>query len=123
MTESSSNNLFSSKFRLKTKNDFEVFFLNSKSRTLGSVKIFYAKSKLADVSRIGISISSKYFNSVQRNSLKRLIREFFRKSKDKFIMMDVVVTVRYSSDLSLYWNSFLAKVKIDLTNILVSINK
>ncbi len=122
MTESSSNNLFSPKFRLKTKTDFEVFFLNSKSRTLGSVKIFYAKSK-HDVPRLGISISSKYFNSVQRNSLKRLIREFFRKSKDQFFMMDVVVTVRYSSELSLDWNSFLAKVKIDLVNVLASINK
>lgn len=121
MTASSSNNLFSKKFRLKSKRDFENFFLKAKSRTLGSIKIFYLFKTADELPRLGISISAKYFNSVQRNSLKRLIREYFRKSKDKFFMMDVVVTVRYSSNLSLDWDSFLAKVKIDLDTVLVSI--
>lgn len=121
MTESLSKNLFSPKFRLKTKKDFEVFFLSSKSKTLGSVKIFYAKCKVVETSRIGISVSSRYFNSVKRNSLKRLVREFFRNSKNQFFMMDVVVTVRYNSELSLDWSSFLAKVKVDLMNVLISI--
>jgi ribonuclease P protein component len=121
LTASSSNNLFSKKFRLKSKRDFENFFLKAKSRTLGSIKIFYLFKTADELPRLGISISAKYFNSVQRNSLKRLIREYFRKSKDKFFMMDVVVTVRYSSNLSLDWDSFLAKVKIDLDTVLVSI--
>jgi ribonuclease P protein component len=121
LTESSKNNLFSKKFRLRSKTDFDDFFILAKPKTLGSIKIFYAKSK-NDVSRLGIAISGKHFNSIQRNSLKRLIREFFRTSKDQFFMIDVVVTVRYSSNLSLDWKSFLAKVKIDLSNILVSIN-
>jgi len=74
-------------------------------------------------SRIGISISGKYFNSFQRNSLKRLIREFFRTSKNLFLLMDVVVTVRYSKDVILSWGDFLKKVKQDLKSVLISIAK
>lgn len=122
MVESLKSNNYSKNFRLKYKNEFKVFFDSAKSKTLGSVKLYYVKSLIKKQPRLAISVSSKYFNAVQRNSLKRFIREFFRTSKDLFFMMDVVVSVRYSSNLSLSWRSFLNKVKTDLMHILASIN-
>ena len=109
--------------RLRSQQDFKLFFEQSKFRTLGSVKLFYAKSNATISPRLGISISGKYFNSVQRNSLKRAIREYFRTSKNLFLLMDVVVTVRYSKDHVLTWGDFLKKVKLDLSNILISLAK
>ncbi len=109
--------------RLRSQQDFKLFYEHAKFRTLGSVKLFYRMNDVNVGSRIGISISGKYFNSFQRNSLKRLIREFFRTSKNLFLLMDVVVTVRYSKDVILSWGDFLKKVKQDLKSVLISIAK
>ena len=87
------------------------------------MKIFYAKNDELPIPRIGIAISGRFFNAVQRNSLKRVIREFFRLSKDCFFMMDVVVTVRYSKELveKNSWKSFLSRVRNDLGMVLSTI--
>lgn len=84
--------------------------------------MFYLMKKDVIHPRLGLAISGRYFNSVQRNSLKRTIRNFFRISKDKFLMMDVVITVRYSSEHALTWRLFLNKVKNDLEQLLSVLN-
>ena len=46
-----------------------------------------------DITRLGITASKKVGNSVKRNRIKRLIREFFRLNKHKFPKgYDVVIT-------------------------------
>jgi ribonuclease P protein component len=45
--------------------------------------------------RLGVTVSKKVGNAVIRNRCKRIIREIFRKNKDKFPLgADVVVVVR-----------------------------
>ena len=114
---------FSKNNRLRKKVDFESLHIDSKSKSFGSVKIYYKKSLSPNGSRLGISLSSKYFNSVERNSLKRVIREFFRKNIVLFVQIDLVVAVRYSKiDTKCSWKTFLSKVRSDLKKIVNTLN-
>jgi len=44
--------------------------------------------------RIGITVSRKVGNSVNRNRIKRLIREFFRNHRDLFLSADYNIIAR-----------------------------
>ncbi len=64
-------------FRLKKQSDFQKLF-NKGSRAFSpSLTIVYRK---ADKTTMGISVGKKHGKSVQRNRIKRLIREAFRHS-------------------------------------------
>jgi len=43
--------------------------------------ISYAQNSKNDASRLGITVTKKTGNAVERNRIKRLIREFFRKNR------------------------------------------
>ena len=48
-------------------------------------------------SRLGITVSRKFGNSVQRNRFKRLVRESFRTVRSDLLgKYDIIVTARYS---------------------------
>ncbi|MEK6790962.1 MAG: ribonuclease P protein component [Deltaproteobacteria bacterium] len=52
--------------------------------------------------RLGLAVSSAVGNSVERNRIKRLVREFFRLNKDTFPQsMDLLVTVRSGAGAAL----------------------
>ena len=62
-------------FRLKKQSDFQKLF-NKGSRAFSpSLTIVYRK---ADKTTMGISVGKKHGKSVQRNRIKRLLREAFR---------------------------------------------
>ena len=64
-------------FRLKKQSDFQKLF-NKGSRAFSpSLTIVYKK---ADKTTMGISVGKKHGKSVQRNRIKRLLREAFRLS-------------------------------------------
>jgi len=44
--------------------------------------------------RIGITVSRKVGNSVYRNRIKRLVREFFRNNRDLFLSADYNIIAR-----------------------------
>lgn len=62
---------------LKTTNDFSVVYQNGQS-TADRQLVLYWKSNNSLQNRIGISISKKVGNSVERHRLKRLIKECYR---------------------------------------------
>ncbi len=52
--------------------------------------------------RLGLAVSSAVGNSVERNRIKRLIREFFRFNKDRLQRsVDLLVTVRSGAGAAL----------------------
>ncbi len=112
---------YSKSYRLKSKSDFDEFFLASKNIILGTIKLFYRSSE--NVPRIGISVSSKFFNAVRRNILKRQIRELFRHNKDLFKSMDVVISIRYSMMAKDNWPAYKRRVLQDIKSALTTIKK
>ena len=61
--------------RLKKQADFQRLFKNGKRAFTPALTVIYRPS---DKMRMGISIGKKHGKSVQRNRIKRLIREAFR---------------------------------------------
>ena len=62
-------------FRLKKQTDFQKLFQKGKRGFSPSLTVVYMPSKKMTM---GISIGKKHGKSVQRNRIKRLIREAFR---------------------------------------------
>lgn len=62
-------------FRLKKQSDFQKLFSGGKRAFSPSITIVYKKSQNQTM---GISVGKKHGKSVQRNRIKRLIREAYR---------------------------------------------
>ena len=63
--------------KVKKQTEFQQLFQKGKRAFSPSLTIVYRK---ADKTRVGISIGKRHGKSVQRNRIKRLIREAFRLS-------------------------------------------
>lgn len=62
-------------FKLKKQADFNKLFKSGKRLFSSSLTVIYAP---AEKTTMGISVGKKHGKSVQRNRIKRLIREAFR---------------------------------------------
>ena len=67
-------------FRLKKEKDFQKVFHKGKRLFSPSLTMIYFPS---DKLKMGISIGKKHGKSVQRNRIKRLLREAFRLQADR----------------------------------------
>ncbi|CAL4317657.1 Ribonuclease P protein component [Buchnera aphidicola (Periphyllus testudinaceus)] len=85
---------FKKKFRLLNSIQYKYVFKNPYKVQFKKILILGKKNKMK-YPRLGISISKKNVKkSVDRNYIKRLIREFFRIYRNKFFMMDFIVIVK-----------------------------
>jgi ribonuclease P protein component len=80
------------KNRLLTKSDFHSLKEGSRKFRDPFLTSFYKANSL-QVSRAGFSINSKNFNAVQRNRLKRVMRDIFRHEKDKLSSTDFLIVI------------------------------
>ena len=100
--------------RIRKKTDFIDLNLHGK-RCYAKHFLVILRRNRGGITRLGITASKKVGNSVKRNKVKRLIREFFRLHKTHFPQgYDVVVVAKkgaYSLD---YW-----KTKEELGEILL----
>ncbi|MEK6589968.1 MAG: ribonuclease P protein component [Nitrospinota bacterium] len=55
--------------------------------------IIYGIRKVQGFTRIGISVPKRVGSAIKRNKIKRLIREVFRRNKDRFIQSHDIVIV------------------------------
>ena len=67
-------------FRLKKQADFQKIFEKGKRAFSPSMTVLYRKS---DKLTFGVSVGKRHGKAVQRNRIKRLVREAFRKNTDK----------------------------------------
>jgi len=90
---------FEKQFRLLSVSDFSELKVDSLSFKKPSLIIYYKKNSF-NQSRIGLSIPKKIGKSHDRNRLKRILREFFRQSKFKFLGADVLIVVSWNRSLA-----------------------
>jgi len=82
------------KYRLRKRREFNYTYRRGKSLANSCLVLVYRKNRL-DVSRVGFSISKKYGNAVQRNKIKRRLREIYRKRLERIRTgYDLIFVVR-----------------------------
>lgn len=91
---------FSKSVRLLKSADFQVVFNNAPFRASHQHLLILAKPNKLTLPRLGLVIAKKHIRlSVQRNRVKRLIRESFRHKQAHLQGLDVIVLARRGLDL------------------------
>lgn len=73
--------------KLKSKSEIELLFKKGKWISSGKVRLIVnKKNENFTNTKVGVSVSKKFFKkAVDRNRIKRLLREFYRLNKSLFI--------------------------------------
>ncbi len=81
-------------YKLRESVEFQQVFKRNKSLRDQDWLILYRPNNL-DTARLGTAVSKKNVRkAVQRNRIKRIIRETFRKNREAMDAVDIVVLVR-----------------------------
>jgi len=93
-----SNNHFSRKLRLLSPTDYKFVF-DKPVRSSDKILTILVRKNDRIQARLGLAIAKKSVRTaVQRNRIKRIIREYFRSHKEKITCADYVVLVRHGID-------------------------
>ena len=85
--------------RLKRPEEFSAVFL-SRKRSSDNFFLFLAINNNTNLARLGLAVPKKNISgAVERNRIKRFIRESFRMQKDRLRGKDVVVFVKKQVDV------------------------
>lgn len=96
----SSGKRFRTTNRLKRPEEFKKVFA-SKRRSNDKSFLFLACSNNLNKPRLGLAVPKKHIQTaVERNRLKRIIRESFRQNQKKLTGNDIVVVVRNKIDIN-----------------------
>ena len=86
---------FPKSMRLLNSNDFQSVFDDAPLRTSHQHFLFLARQNQLDRPRLGLVIAKKHIrHAVDRNRMKRLIRETFRVKQQQLAGIDVIVLAR-----------------------------
>ncbi len=71
--------------KLKQKKEISLLFEKGKWQTCGNLRIIFLKENLTENLQFGVSVSKRFYKkAVDRNRIKRLLREAFRLNKATF---------------------------------------
>ena len=91
--------VYSKSMRLLSSDDFKTVFDKAPLRSSHQHFLFLARFNQLPQPRLGLVIAKKHIRlSVQRNRLKRLIRETFRAKQQQLTGLDVIVLARKGMD-------------------------
>ncbi len=86
-------------FRLLNASDYDTVFANSQYKVANRHFLILASNQNKTGSRLGIVVAKKNIPlAVQRNRIKRLLRESFRLRSESCKQLDIVVLVRKGAD-------------------------
>ena len=108
-----SNTTFPSTVRLRSSRDFERVYAIKCKAADGVLLMFLARNEQA-ATRIGLSVSKKHGGAVERNRLKRWLREAFRLERHQFAPGLDLIAIPLAADrasLTAYRQSLLGLVK------------
>ena len=112
------NQQFSKLNRLLNPADFKNVFDDAELKVSNSHFLFLARRNKSDVPRLGIVVSKKNIKlAVQRNKVKRAIRQAFRIESQSLMNIDIVVLARKdagkmnSDELKISFDSLVADLK------------
>ena len=97
---------------LKTKYEFKRLLYRGKYSSNSDIVIYIQKNKLNNKNALGICVSKKNGNSVNRNKLKRWAKESY-KEIEKFLYKGYNIIVLYKKTVNIQNTSFI-KVKEQL---------
>lgn len=90
---------FGRKLRLLTASDYKAVFGKAELKVSSPQLLILAIKSGYEDPRLGLVIAKKHIRlAVERNRLKRLLRESFRKHQQLLIEMDIVILARSGSD-------------------------
>lgn len=90
---------FSKDLRLLTAKDYKAVFDNAQWKVSNKELLFLARPNGSTTPRLGLVIAKKHIRlAVQRNRIKRLIRESFRLHQIQLQGIDIVVLARGKAD-------------------------
>lgn len=85
---------FSRKYRLASKQDIQSVFAKP-SKFSRKYLLVLARANQKDHARVAIIINKNYVKlTVDRNSIRRVIRDSFRHTKDQLKGLDIIVLIR-----------------------------
>ena len=120
LSQKKSSYSFPKYLRILKKNDFRVLFSVSCVRTK-SFLIFYGKNTHS-FPRIGLSIHHSCGSAVQRNRIKRILREFFRYSAQDLPFLDIHFLVKRKRR-QVHWSLYKQEILRDCNYALKKIRK
>ena len=83
-------------FSIKDNNDFRRLYRQGNKKGCRYVVVYVKENRLG-LNRLGITVGKKFGNSVQRNRMKRLIRENYRIFNKEIVQgYDIVIAARPS---------------------------
>jgi ribonuclease P protein component len=90
---------FDKSLRLLNSQDYQAVFDNSKLKVSSAQLLFLAYESQLAQPRLGLVIAKKNVRlAVQRNRIKRIIRETFRHERSRLPAIDVIVLARRGVD-------------------------
>jgi len=93
---------FGKENRIRKRSDFQAIYQGGSRVHLKSFIVLVNRNHQGRA-RLGITVSKKVGNSVKRNRIKRLVREFFRLNRDRLpLSADIVVIARKGISLLNY---------------------
>ena len=90
---------FGRKLRLLTASDYKQVFEQSQFKVSNAQILVLARENGTDHARLGLVIAKKHIRlAVQRNRIKRLVRESFRQHQSLLCGLDIVILARGGLD-------------------------
>lgn len=80
--------------RLSKQSELKTVFASGSRKSTAGAKVVYLKNNLS-YSRFAVTIVRKFGNSVQRNRVKRIFREFYRLNKSNILSGFDIIFVIY----------------------------
>jgi ribonuclease P protein component len=96
---------FSRKFRLTKSSDFRKIISRGK-RVSTQYFVIYSLPNRLSFPRLGIQVRAKLGTAVQRNYMKRIVRETFRKMKGDFLQSVDLVFIAQQPVMGLRYGQF-----------------